>query len=124
MLPIKRIFLATVPFLAAISFLQLSAATLDIKVTCMDQVTPTQARPGDVVTVTGYALDAAHVKEIYLTTGEIDYRVEVLEQGDTAVRLRVPAKIPPGQMRFAIIIASRPELLEQPVFLKILPAVG
>ena len=80
----------------------------------MDQVMPTQARPGEVVTVTGYALDAAHVKEIYLTTGEIDYRVEILEQGDTAVRLRVPAKIPSGQMRFALIVASRPRYSNNP----------
>jgi len=49
------------------------------------------------VTVTGSALDAAHVKEIYLTTGETDYRMEILEQSDTAVRLRVPAKIPNGK---------------------------
>jgi hypothetical protein len=76
------------------------------------------------VTVTGYALDAAHVKEIYLTAWEIYYRVETLEQGDSAVGLRVPAKIPSDQMRFTVIVASRPEILEQLVFLKILPAVG
>jgi hypothetical protein len=121
---IKRISLIVTPFLAAMSFGHLGAAALDSKVTCMDQVMPTQARPGEVVTVTGYALAAAHVKDIYLTTGEIDFRVEILEQSDTAVRLRVPAKIPSGQMRFALIVASRPEILEQPVFLKILPAVG
>ena len=111
---IKRILLVVTPFLAAMSFGHLGAATLDSKVTCMDQVMPTQARPGEVVTVTGYALDAAHVKEIYLTTGEIDYRVEILEQGDTAVRLRVPAKIPSGQMRFALIVASRPRYSNNP----------
>jgi hypothetical protein len=32
--------------------------------------------------------------------------------------------IPAGQMRFGIVVVTRPELLEQPVLLKILPAVG
>jgi hypothetical protein len=76
------------------------------------------------VTVTGAARDASHVKEIYLTDGERDYRMEILEQTNVAVRLRVPAKTPAGPMRFAIVVVSRLELLEQPALLKILAAVG
>jgi hypothetical protein len=59
-----------------------------------------------------------------LTNGDLDYRVEILEQNNVAVRLRVPLNIPAGQMRFGIVVTTRPELLEQPVFLKILPAAG
>ena len=122
---IHRIFLVLVGFLAAIPLVQFARADLrNGDVTVLQGVIPTEARPGDIVTVTGVALDDGHVKEIYLTNGEIDYRVEIIEQNNLAVRLRVPAKIPTGQMRFAIVVASRPELLEQPVFLKILPAVG
>jgi hypothetical protein len=121
---INRIFLGLVLVLSAIPLVKLPGRVLDNNVTVLQQVMPTEARPGDVVVVTGYALDATHLKEIYLTNGEVDYRVEILEQNDLVVRLRIPAKIPSGQMRFAIVIASRPEMLEQPVFLRILPAVG
>ena len=122
---IHRILLALVVLLAAILLAQFAGAALrNSDVTVLQGVMPTVARPGDVVTVTGFAVGPDRLKEIYLTNGEVDYRVEVVEQNDLAVRLRVPAKIPAGQMRFAIVVVSRPELLEQPVWLKILPAVG
>ena len=122
---IHRILLALVVLLAAILLAQFAGAALrNSDVTVLQGVMPTVARPGDVVTVTGFALGPDRLKEIYLTNGEVDYRVEIVEQNDLAVRLRVPAKIPAGQMRFAIVVVSRPELLEQPVLLKILPAVG
>jgi len=122
---IHRILLALVVLLAAILLAQFAGAALrNSDVTVLQGVMPTVALPGDVVIVTGFALGPDRLKEIYLTNGEVDYRVEIVEQNDLAVRLRVPAKIPAGQMRFAIVVVSRPELLEQPVLLKILPAVG
>jgi hypothetical protein len=122
---INRIFLVLVLTFAAIPLVQLAGGTLRSgDVTVLQAVMPTEARPGDVVTVTGFALDTDHLKEIYLTNGDMDYRVEILEQNNVAVRLRVPLNIPAGQMRFGIVVATRPELLEQPVLLKILPAVG
>ena len=120
---INRIFLVLVLTFAAIPLAQIAGGALRISdVTVLREVAPTEARPGDVVTVTGFALDTDHLKEIYLTNGDLDYRVEILEQNYIAVRLRVPANIPAGQMRFGIVVVTRPELLEQPVFLKILPA--
>jgi hypothetical protein len=122
---IHRIFLVLVALLAAIPLAQLAGATLGSgNVTVLQGVMPTQARPGDIVTVTGFALGADRLKEIYLTDGVVDYRVEILEQNNLAVRLQVPAKIPAGQWWFAIVVVSRPEMLEQPVLLKVLPAVG
>ena len=85
---------------------------------------PSEVRSGGVVTVTGYALDAKHVKELYLTNGENDFRVEILEQNDAAIRFQVPAKVPTGVLRLAIIVAGRDDILEQPVFLKILPLLS
>jgi len=120
----NRIFLVLVLVLSAIPLAKLTGRALDNDITFLQQAMPTEARPGDVVTVTGYALGATHLKEIYLTDGQVDYRVEILEQTDLVVRLRVPAKIPAGQMRFAIVIVRRPEILEQPVFLRVLPVVG
>jgi len=121
---IHRVFLGLVVVLAAIPFFKLRGGDLGGYVTVMQQVIPTEARGGDIVTVTGYALDAKHLKEVYLTNGENDFRVEIVEQGNVAIRVRVPAKIPGGLMRFAIVVFGRDDMLEQPVFLKILPAVG
>lgn len=122
---IHRIFLVLVALLAAIPLAQIAGAALGSgNVTVLQGVMPTQARPGDIVTVTGFALGPDRLKEIYLTDGVVDYRVEMLEQNNVAVRLQVPAKIPAGQWRFAIVVVSRPEMLEQPVLLKVLPAVG
>ena len=120
----NRIFLSLVLVLCAIPVVKLLGGDLGGLVTVMQQVTPAVVRSGDVVTVTGYALDDKHVKEVYLTDADNDYRVEIIEQGNVALRFRVPAKIPAGQMRLAVIVVGRDDLLEQPVFLKILPSVG
>ena len=121
---INRIFLGLVGILAAIPLMKLAAGDLGGYVTVMQQVMPAEARAGEIVTVTGFALDADHLKEVYLTNGETDFRAEIVEQGNVAVRVRIPAKITPGRMTFAIVVASRAEMLEQPVFIKILPSVG
>jgi hypothetical protein len=121
---INRLFLSLVLVLSAIPVLKLFGGDLGGFVTAMHQVIPSEARSGDVVTVTGYALDDKHVKELYLTNGDNDFRVEMLEQNTTAIRFKVPAKVPAGAMRLAIVVAGRDDLLEQPVFLKILPSVG
>ena len=120
----NKIFLGLVLVLFTIPVLNLLGGDLGGLVTVMQQATPSVVRSGDVVTVTGYALDVNHVKEVYLTDGDNDYRVEIIEQGNVALRFRVPAKIPAGQMRLAVIVVGRDDLLEQPVFLKILPSVG
>src|SRR5579863_9125308 len=120
----NRIFLSLVLVLCTIPVVKLLGGDLGGLVTVMQQVMPSVVRSGDVVTVTGYALDAKHVKEVYLTDADNDYRVEIIEQGNVALRFRVPAKIPAGQMRLAVIVVGRDDLLEQPVFLKILPSVG
>ena len=121
---LNRIFLGLVLVLSTLSFSKLFGRDVGGFVTVMQQVIPGEARPGDVVTVTGYALDAKHVKELYLTNGDNDFRVEILEQNDVAIRFKVPAKVPAGVLRLAIIVAGRDDILEQPVFLKILPLLS
>jgi hypothetical protein len=119
----NRVFLGLVLVSSTIPLLKLVGADLGGLVTVMQQVIPGEARSGDIVTVTGYALDDKHVKELYLTNGDGDYRVEILEQNTNAIRFKVPGKIPAGVMRLAVVVADRKDILEQPVFLKILSAV-
>jgi hypothetical protein len=121
---INRVFLSLALVLSTLPFLKVWGGDIGGFVTVMQQVIPGEARSGDVVTVTGYALDAKHVKELYLSNNDNDFRVEILEQNNVAIRFKVPPKIPAGVMRLAIVVAGRDDILEQPVFLKILPAVG
>jgi len=121
---VNRVFLSVVLVLSTLPFLKLLGGDIGGFVTAMQQVIPGEARSGDIVTVTGYALDDRHVKELYLTNGDNDYRAEILEQNNVALRFKVPPKVPAGVVRLAIVVAGRDDILEQPVFLKILPPVG
>lgn len=121
---VNRVFLTAVLVLSTLPLLKLSGGDIGGFVTAMQQVIPGQARSGDIVTVTGFALDEKHVKELYLTNGDNDFRAEILEQNNVALRFKVPPKVPAGVMRLAILVAGRDDILEQPVFLKILPPVG
>jgi len=121
---VNRIFLSVVFVLSTLPFVKLLGSDIGGFVTAMQHVIPGEARSGDIVTVTGYALDDKHVKELYLTNGDNDFRAEILEQSNVALRFKVPPKVPAGVMRLAIVVAGRDDVLEQPVFLKILPPVG
>src|SRR5215831_18269429 len=114
---VNRVFLSVVLVLSTLPFLKLLGGDLGGFVTVMQQVIPGEARSGDVVTVTGYALDDKHVMAVYLTNGDNDFRVEILDQSNVALRFKVPAKIPSGVMRLAILVNGRSDILEQPVFL-------
>jgi len=48
----------------------------------MQQVIPEEAAPGQTVIVTGYALDAANVRDVYLIDARKGYRVEILDQAN------------------------------------------
>jgi len=89
-------------------------------VAIMEQIAPEAAMPGETVLVTGYGLDAANVRQVYLIYGKTEYRVSILEQTNTALRFRVPADAPVGPMRLAAMLTGRAELMEQPVELMVL----
>jgi hypothetical protein len=119
----KRIhgtFVLLVASLISIPLVQLFA-TLPVQAVMIQQVMPQEARPGDEVVGTGYALDASHVLELYLVDShQISYRAEIVEQMEGEITFRVPARILAGQMRLAVKVAGHATPLEQPVFLRIL----
>ena len=125
MVAIRRMFLSAVFLLAAIPMVRLMAwKDPGWSEVVMQQVLPVQAKPGDEAVIIGHFLDAAHVFEVHLIDGKNDYRVEILQQCDTAIRFKVPSRIAPGQMQIAARVARYSMLLDQPVFLKILEPVG
>jgi hypothetical protein len=118
---IHRVFLATVLFLVAVPVVRLVAFRIPVEgVTVMEQVSPEEATPGEVARVTGYGLDAANVRQVYLIYGQAEYRLEILKQSSTALTFRVPVEVPPGVMRLAVMVTGRAELVEQPVVLRVL----
>ena len=113
-------FVLMVAILITIPMVQLFATLPGLAVT-IQQVMPQEARAGDIVTATGYGLDATHVQELYLVDSQqMSYRTLIVEQMDGAIFFRVPAKVPAGQLRLAVKVAGRPGLVEQTVFITIL----
>lgn len=91
--------------------------------TVMDKVTPAEVRAGDMVTVEGETLDAAHVKEVYLTDRKDQVEVEVISQGAKFLRFKMPS-VEPGRWHIAIKLVREDMFLEEPVFVTALPNKG
>jgi hypothetical protein len=84
----------------------------------MKAVEPATAKVGDVVRVVGEALDKTRVAEVYLTQGNTDLKVEIVEQQEEFIRIKVPAEATAGRYQLMFLMAGPdPKLLEQPVFL-------
>lgn len=102
--------------LLAVATLIVLPAGMSGQTSRINTVEPLTAKASDTVTATGEGLDKSKVVELYLTTGTVDVKVEVLEQTDTSIKFKVPANIKPG--RWAPMLrtgGSDPKLLEQPV---------
>ena len=95
----------------------------DVPATVMEKVVPAEARVGDVITVEGQTLDAAHLKGVFLTDRKDTLEVEVIAQTAKFVRFRIP-KVAPGKWRIAIQLVRDDMFLEEPVFVIVLPDKG
>ena len=62
----------------------------------MKSVEPASGKVGDELTVAGENLDSKFVKEVYLTDGKNDIKVEVTQQTAEAIKVKIPAKAKPG----------------------------
>ena len=79
-------------------------------------VDPDSGKIGDVVGAAGESIDATKVDELYLTDGKNDFKVQIMEQTDTLIKFKVPAKIKAG--RYSLMLKTKgadAKLLEQPV---------
>jgi hypothetical protein len=84
----------------------------------MKAVEPETAKPGVVVKVLGDYLDKSRVAEVYMTKGNTDLKVEIVEQTPEFIRFKVPAEATPGRYGLMFLTAGPdPKLLEQPVHL-------
>jgi len=82
----------------------------------MTSVDPDTAKRGDVVTVTGENLGKNIVAKLYLTDGKNDVEVQMIEQTDTAIKFKIPAKSVGGRLALMILTVTKPQqYIEQPV---------
>ncbi len=82
----------------------------------MKSVDPGNGKSGDELTVSGENLDVKFVKEVYLTDGKNDLKVEVTQQTAEAIKLKIPPKAKPGRYSLMVLTAEKtPKFIEQPV---------
>ena len=82
----------------------------------MKSVEPASGKAGDELTVSGENLDAKFVKEVYLTDGKTDFKLEVKQQAAESVKVKIPDKVKPGRYSLMVLTAEKtPKLIEQPV---------
>jgi hypothetical protein len=86
-------------------------------------VTPPEGKAGDILTGYGDNLNTSRVKELWLTDGKTDYKVEVLEQTDHTIRFRLPDWVPAGRWRL-MVLSDEDVLLEQPSHVKVRESRG
>jgi hypothetical protein len=60
------------------------------------------------------------VAEVYLTTGEDNFKLQIVNQAETKVEAKVPASVKPGRLRLMVLTAGvEPQFLEQPIMVEI-----
>jgi hypothetical protein len=104
----------TTVFVAAI-FAILTMETAAGQSCRISSVDPGSGKTGDTVGVTGESIDKAKVDELFLTDGTKDFKVEMLEQSDSAIKFKIP-KMKAG--RYSLMLKTKGpdvKLLEQPV---------
>lgn len=86
----------------------------------MRSVAPDTAKAGDELVVTGENIEKTRVAELYLTVDKTDLKVQVLEQNETSIKFKVPAKATAGRYRLMILTTTKPpQFMEQPVVVTI-----
>ena len=85
----------------------------------MATVTPETGKPAADYTAAGEALAKDAVKEVYLTNGKDDIKLQIISQKDEAIQFKVPANTKPGRYSLMILTADGKQFVEQPVKLTI-----
>ena len=125
MLRIHRIFLGLVLVLTTVPVVRLFALKgVGERAPIIQRIAPEQTVPGATVTVTGFQLDAKHVREVYLSAGDTLYPTGIIRQTDADITFLVPTNVPPGGLCISMKVAGRTELVEEPVFLEIVAPIS
>jgi len=85
----------------------------------MSTVTPDTGKAAADYAVAGENLDTSVVKEVYLTNGKDDIKVQVLTQKADGIQFKVPAGTKAGRYSLMVLTADGKQFIEQPVKLTI-----
>ena len=87
----------------------------------MVTVDPLNGKAGDVIVATGENLQKDAVAKLYLTDEKNDFACEMLEQTDTTIKFKIPAKVPQGVRLTVMVLTAGKDakLIEQPVKVEI-----
>ncbi len=106
----KMLLLAALALILPAALLAQSA-TLQMKA-----VDKESAKVGDILVVTGDNLGKALVEKVYLTDGKDDFVVEIQDQANETIKIKVPQKVKSGRMALMLLTRGKePKLIEQPV---------
>jgi hypothetical protein len=99
--------------------LLVAAAAAETKSARMATVTPETGKPAADYTVAGENLAKDTIKELFLTNGKDDIKVQIVSQKEEAIQFKVPATVKPGRYTLMILTADGKQFIEQPVKLTI-----
>ena len=82
----------------------------------MQTVEPASGKGGDVITISGQNLDQNIVAALYLTNGKEDFKVEITDQNESAIKFRIPLQTKPGRLALMVLTKGKDaKLIEEPV---------
>jgi len=91
----------------------------------MNTVDPASARVGDVLTAQGAGLGQNEVTALYLTNGQLDTKVMIIEQTSTSIKFRIPPNAKAGRFALMVLTAGKNgKLIEEPVKVTVEPEAG
>ena len=99
----------------------LTAVTLfsQAKSARMATVKPETGKAAAEYTAAGENLAKDTIKELFLTNGKDDVKVQIITQKDDAIQFKIPAGVKPGRYSLMILTADGKQFIEQPVKLTI-----
>ncbi len=78
-------------------------------------VTPDTGKAAAEYTAAGENLVKDLVKDLYLTNGKDDIKVQIVTQTGEAIQFKVPANTKPGRYSLMILTGDGKQFIEQPV---------
>lgn len=82
-------------------------------------VTPETGKADVEFSAAGQNLTKEGVKELYLTNGKDDIKVQITVQKEDSIQFKVPATVSPGRYTLMVLSGDGKQFLEQPVKLTI-----
>ncbi len=108
----------SIPFLLALAFTASPQSPSGMPT--MSSVEPGSGRAGDILVIRGETLD--NVATLYLTDGNNDIKVAMIEQTATSIKFKIPPGIKPGRLALMVLTKDKEaKLIEEPVKITIEP---